>query len=99
MTLISARGATGKSTVAMMIAAEKKVPLRRLDADLSVSGHAVESKLNHYIGGASAVAKFMNSADGFIVIDSLDEARMRVLVSRGMNTSPHSPVSVLKAIA
>jgi hypothetical protein len=76
LTLISARGATGKSTLAEHLAATKAVPLRRLNDDIAVSGHAVEAKLRNYLG--PRVDRFTADPDNFIIVDALDEARMRV---------------------
>lgn len=78
VTLISARGATGKSTLAQTISARKGAPLWRLDLDLSVSGHALGAKLNHYLDISNGL-EVLRQADGaFVVVDALDEGRMRV---------------------
>jgi hypothetical protein len=76
--LISARGATGKSTLAQQLSHAKRVPLWRLDADRAVSADALESRLNGYLDAADPLARFAKDDAAFIVIDALDEARMRV---------------------
>lgn len=78
VTLISARGATGKSMLAKQVSADKTVPLWSLDADLGVSAHALEAKLSHYIGPHEPLRRFTANSQAFVVIDALDEARMRV---------------------
>lgn len=78
VTLISARGATGKSTLAKTISARKNVPLWRLDLDLSVSGHALGAKLNHYLGSRDGLEALKHTDGAFVVVDALDEGRVRV---------------------
>lgn len=77
VTLLSARGATGKSVLARQISHAKRVPLWNLADDLSVSAHAFEAKLSSYLGPGLA-SDFKDSSDAFVVIDALDEARFRV---------------------
>jgi hypothetical protein len=77
VTLLSARGATGKSVLAQYISHEKNAPLWNLAEDLSVSAHAFEAKLSGYLGPGRA-SEFKGSPDAFVVIDALDEARFRV---------------------
>lgn len=78
VSLISARGATGKSILGEALAADKGVPLWRLDRDKGVSGDALESRLGRYLGPSDPFGVFASHAGGFIVVDALDEARMRV---------------------
>lgn len=78
LTLISARGATGKSTLAAHPSATKSVPLWQLNEDIGVSGHAVEARLRAYTGPEDPVRRFANDSDAFVIVDALDEARMRV---------------------
>jgi hypothetical protein len=78
VTMLSARGATGKSHLAREVSATKQVPLWSLDRDLSVSAHALESKLSRYLGPPEGLHRFELESGAFIVIDALDEARMRV---------------------
>ncbi|MGV9270232.1 hypothetical protein ACWDRR_36940 [Kitasatospora sp. NPDC003701] len=79
VTLISARGATGKSTLAEMISARKQVLLWRLNDDpYSVSGDAFPARLNQYVGAADGASVLNSTRGAFVVVDALDEARMRV---------------------
>ncbi|HEX8075114.1 MAG TPA: hypothetical protein VF545_09035 [Thermoleophilaceae bacterium] len=77
-TLISARGAVGKSTLARQLSATTQTPLWRLDADVSVSADALETRLGRYIGPQDPVRRFRAEEGAFVIIDALDEARMRV---------------------
>lgn len=78
ITLISARGATGKSTLARQLSAVTGAPLWRLDADLTVSADALASRLSRYLGPDDPVRRFRSTDGAFVIIDSLDEARLRV---------------------
>lgn len=78
VTLISARGATGKSTLARQLSFVSGAPLWRLDADLTVSADALASRLSRYLGPDDPVGRFRSTDGAFVIIDSLDEARMRV---------------------
>lgn len=78
VTLISARGAMGKTTLAQQLSAVSSVPLWRLNDDVSVSADALESRLARYIGPDDAVARFQADSAAFLIIDALDEGRMRV---------------------
>lgn len=78
VTLISARGAAGKSVLSQTISARKNTPLWRLDQDLSVSGHALGAKLNAYLDTNNGLAGFEKLDNAFIIIDALDEGRVRV---------------------
>ncbi|MDX3666355.1 hypothetical protein [Streptomyces europaeiscabiei] len=78
ITLISARGATGKSRLAEQISAVKKVPLWLLNRDMAVSGDALRARLRDYRKSANALEELTEDPNAFILIDALDEARMRV---------------------
>jgi hypothetical protein len=78
VTLISARGATGKSTLARQLSSVTGAPLWRLDADLTVSADALASRLSRYLGSEDPVGRFRATDGAFVIIDALDEARMRV---------------------
>jgi hypothetical protein len=78
VTLISARGATGKSILSEALAADKQVPLWRLNRDKTVSADALESRLSRYLGPVDPLGSFAAVPSAFIVVDALDEARMRV---------------------
>lgn len=78
ITLISARGATGKSTLARELSSVTGAPLWRLDTDLTVSADALASRLNRYLGPDDPVGRFRSTDGAFVIIDSLDEARLRV---------------------
>jgi hypothetical protein len=78
VTLISARGATGKSTLAQQLSSVTGAPLWRLEADVTVSADALASRLATYLGPDDPLGRFLASRDAFLIIDSLDEARMRV---------------------
>lgn len=77
VTLISARGATGKSVLARRISASAGVPLWDLGADRGVSADALGARLNAYLG-PDGMRQFTRSNTAFVVVDALDEARMRV---------------------
>ncbi len=78
VTLISARGATGKSTLARQLSSVTGAPLWRLDADLTVSADALVSRLSRYLGPDDPLSRFRSSDGAFVIIDLLDEAWLRV---------------------
>ncbi|MFD8622316.1 hypothetical protein ACFV4E_00205 [Streptomyces hygroscopicus] len=78
ITLISARGATGKSRLAEQVSSLKQVPLWLLDKDMAVSGDALRARLRDYDQSPDALETLAGNRDKFILIDALDEARMRV---------------------
>jgi hypothetical protein len=78
VTLISARGATGKSTLACQLSSVTGAPLWRLDADLTVSADALASRLGRYLGPDDPVGRFSSTDGAFVIVDALDEARLRV---------------------
>jgi hypothetical protein len=77
VTLVSARGATGKSLFAQRVSAMKSAPLWRLDLDRAVSADAFNAKLTNFYGPSGPDA-FHTDPDALVLIDALDEARMRV---------------------
>ncbi|MFG2969135.1 hypothetical protein ACGFZS_38280 [Streptomyces sp. NPDC048288] len=78
ITLISARGATGKSCLAKQVSALKKVPLWLLNEDMAVSGDALQARLRDYTGKSDGLSLLTETPGSFILVDALDEARMRV---------------------
>jgi hypothetical protein len=79
LTLISARGATGKSSLAVNLAARKQVPLWDLGGERkAVSGHALQATLDLYAGGSGGFANVAAAPGNFLVIDGLDEGRLGV---------------------
>lgn len=93
-TLISARGAMGKSTIARQLSVATQAPLWSLDADLSVSADALGSRLGRYIGPEDPVGMFQRSGEAFVIIDALDEGRLRV-----SGTSWSEYISSIAAVA
>ncbi len=78
ITLVSARGAAGKSRAARQLSTVLSVPLWCLDQDKAVSGTSLEYALGQYLG-THKVAEAVSLCDGpLVIIDSLDEARARV---------------------
>jgi len=78
VTLVSARGAAGKSKAAMELAARLNVPLWRLELDKAVSATSLEYVLGQYLGSHDVKGRLDRHRRPLIVIDSLDEARTRV---------------------
>lgn len=76
--LVSARGAAGKSTTARELARRCRVPLWRLDADRAVGGTSLEFALSQYFGTHNVEEYLKQNDSSALIIDSLDEARMRV---------------------
>lgn len=78
--IISAAGAVGKSTVAREIAAELQAPLLDLAKSSTVAKHSfsgiVQSAFG--IGGLGAFFTLLKSGGLCVVIDALDEARVKV---------------------
>ena len=77
LTFVSARGAMGKSYFAERVSAMKQAPLWRLDLDKAVSADAFNAKLSGYFGTKGAKS-FTQDRDALILVDALDEARLRV---------------------
>lgn len=78
ITLVSARGATGKSCLAKQVSTLKQVPLWLLNEDMAVSGDALRARLRDYTGRSDGLDLLTDTPGSFILIDALDEARMRV---------------------
>jgi hypothetical protein len=78
VTFISARGATGKTTLAKQLSATKQVPLWSLQQGPGVSADALRGRLMDYNGPVDALDAFLENEEAFIIVDSLDEAKMRV---------------------
>jgi len=78
VTMISARGAAGKSKAATELASCLNVPLWRLDLDKAVSGTSLEYMLSQYLGSHDVTKKIDQARSPIVIIDSLDEARARV---------------------
>ncbi|RKN27254.1 hypothetical protein [Micromonospora musae] len=78
VTLVSARGAAGKSTTAFELAARIDAPLWRLDLDKAVGATSLEYALGRYLGTHDVRAELDGRQRPIVVIDSLDEARARV---------------------
>ncbi|MEU6522938.1 hypothetical protein ABZ892_08820 [Streptomyces sp. NPDC046924] len=78
VTLVSARGATGKSHLAEQVSAIKQVPLWLLNKDKAVSGDALRARLRDYTDTRDGFERLTDDPGSFILVDALDEARMRV---------------------
>lgn len=76
VTFVSARGASGKSTMARHLSRTIKAPLWSLGDDAAVSGDALGARLSSYLGTASP----LDATDRVpvLIVDALDEARLRV---------------------
>lgn len=80
ITLVSARGATGKTALSKQVSSVKQVPrwdLGHKDAK-AVSGDAFEGRLGTFLHPAVGLPGFRAQRDAFVVVDALDEARIRV---------------------
>ncbi|MGW5739973.1 hypothetical protein [Amycolatopsis sp. NPDC003861] len=78
VTLISARGAAGKSTTATETATRLGAPLWKLEKDQAVGGTSFEYMLVKYLGSHDVTSRLPTSPPALVVVDSLDEARSRV---------------------
>ncbi|MEU5905819.1 hypothetical protein [Micromonospora sp. NPDC047527] len=78
ITLVSARGAAGKSTAAKELANRLDAPLWRLDLDSAVGATSLEYALGRYLESHDVITRIDGETRPLIVIDSLDEARARV---------------------
>ena len=76
ITLISARGATGKSRLAEEFSREFQVPIWKLQEDQTVGPTSLGYKLTQYAG--SHDLREILLARPMVIIDALDEARSRV---------------------
>jgi hypothetical protein len=78
VTLVSARGAAGKSRTALELATRLNTPLWRLELDKAVSATSLEYALSQYLKSHDVKGRLDQRTHPIIVIDSLDEARTRV---------------------
>lgn len=76
VTLVSARGASGKSTMARHLSRSIQAPLWSLADDAAVSGDAPTARLSAYLGAASPLSE--TDRLPILIVDALDEARLRV---------------------
>lgn len=77
-TLVSARGAAGKTMLAHQLSARSGTPLWSLEADKAVSGDALAARLSSYLGSSNPLTAVSQGNFRSLIIDSLDEARIRV---------------------
>ena len=78
--IVSAPGAVGKSTLSKSIAAEKKAMLYDLADARPVGGASLSGTLFNALGGENSdnFAEYLREGLQFVIIDALDEARIRV---------------------
>jgi len=76
--LISARGATGKSMLAQQVSGLTRVPLWALQDDKAVSADALPARLTRYLETPDPISAIREGSLKGLLIDSLDEARLRV---------------------
>lgn len=79
--IVSAAGAVGKSTVAGEIARQKAAPLWNLARSRSVAQGSVDGMITQVFGRGSASSSVYSALHGgslFLVVDALDEARVKV---------------------
>jgi hypothetical protein len=77
-TFISARGATGKSAMAAELSSGLGAPLWSLGEDKAVSGDALTARLSAFMGAVDPLAEAAAGRVPLLIIDALDEARLRV---------------------
>ena len=77
-TFISARGATGKSALAAELSFRLGAPLWSLGEDKAVSGDALTARLAAFLGVVEPLAEVARGRVPLLIIDALDEARLRV---------------------
>jgi hypothetical protein len=77
--IISAAGAVGKSTLANELAYRKRAPIWDLAQTAAVGGNSLTGQLTASFGFAQAgsVSSKLNSGELFLVVDALDEARVK----------------------
>lgn len=78
ITLISARGATGKSAMAQELSRRLNAPLWALGHDKAVSADALAARLGAYLGRPDPMSAEAVADVPLLIIDSMDEARLRV---------------------
>lgn len=76
--LIYARGATGKSILAQQVSGLTRVPLWALQDDKAVSADALSARLTSYLATPNPLSAIRDGSLKGLLIDSLDEARLRV---------------------
>ena len=78
--IISAPGAVGKTTLSKSIAAEKRAILYDLASARPVGGASLNGTLFNALGGENSdqFAEYLNEGLQFVIIDALDEGRIRV---------------------
>lgn len=76
VTFVSARGASGKSTMASYLSQKLQAPLWALADDAAVSGDALPARLSAYLHTASPLSETHHVP--VLILDALDEARLRV---------------------
>lgn len=81
ITLISARGATGKSVMAAELSIRRAAPLWSLSGDRAVSGDALTARLSAFLDVADPLAVTRSGGLPILIIDAMDEARLRVQTS------------------
>jgi hypothetical protein len=77
-TFISARGATGKSAMAVELSRRLGAPLWSLGEDKAVSGDALTARLSAFLGAVDPLAEAASGRVPLLVVDAIDEARLRV---------------------
>ena len=77
-TFISARGASGKSAMAEQLSRRLGAPLWSLGEDKAVSGDALTARLSTFLGVVDPLAEVVSGRVPLLVIDAMDEARLRV---------------------
>jgi len=77
-TFISARGATGKSAMAADLSSRLGAPLWSLGEDKAVSADALTARLSTFLGVVDPLAEVANGHVPLLIIDAMDEARLRV---------------------
>ncbi|HEY1750345.1 MAG TPA: hypothetical protein VGG29_03730 [Caulobacteraceae bacterium] len=78
--LVSAPAAVGKSTLAREIAADLHAPLWNLSIAPSIGGAVLDGQLRETFGraGAATFLENLEAGNASLIIDALDEARIRV---------------------
>ena len=79
ITIISAAGAVGKSTLARQIASRKRAPIWDLAQAEPVGGKTADGQLIASFGFdvAAKVSELLSGGHLFLIVDALDEARVR----------------------
>jgi len=77
VTFVSARGATGKSTMAEQLSYRQNAPLWSLGKDKAVSGDTLAARLSSYLGTVQPLTDAPARVP-LVIVDAMDEARLRV---------------------